>query len=363
MRRLALSTVATAVAVVTLWAITEVAYRLLSPPSYTYDATLVADDRLGWDSEPSVRPLPLNRDHSPAVLYLGDSFTQAAAWPAEAQRRLEQQGLANSGFNLGVSGYGTTQEMLKLRRYIVDLKPRAIVLLFFAWNDLRDNYPYPEIYYGPQRTSRPYLVMTDGRTSITPVRWASSMESVLLRSEAYLRLFNRATLAINARVVARWPGLPRQLGWRARLYYEHPASWQPFYRAADASSPYVQGAYEITIEALRQIRAMTDQAQAPLLVIGIDNSFTVDADDVENFLKPNPDLDPSLPMQRMTGLLKQERIAFINAQPELAALGRSLGRDVYNGPRGGLAGHLGPEGDLLIGQLAARWLATELGGR
>ena len=363
MRRLALSVVATAVAVVTLWAITEIAYRLFSPRSYTTDATLVPDEGLGWDSAPTISPLPLNRERAPAILYLGDSFTQAAGWPAEAQRRLERQGLTNTGFNLGVSGYGTTQEMLKLRRHIVDLKPRAIVVLFFAWNDLRDNYPYPEIYYGPQRTSRPYLIMTNGHASITPVQWASSIESLLLRSEAYLRLINRATLAINARVVARWPGLPAQLGWRARLYYEHPVSWQPFYRAADASSPYVQGAYETTLEALRQIRAMSDQAQAALLVIGIDNSFTVDADDVEDFLKPNPDLDSSLPMRRMTGLLQQEGIAFVNAQPELAALGRSLGRDVYNGPRGGLAGHLGPDGDLLIGQIAARWLAAKLGGR
>src|SRR5262245_10520641 len=103
------------------------AYRLFFPRSYTNDATLAPDDGLGWDSTPAVRPLPLNREQAPAILYLGDSFTQAAGWPAEAQRRLELEGLTNAGFNLGVSGYGTTQEMLKLRRYIVDLKPRAIV--------------------------------------------------------------------------------------------------------------------------------------------------------------------------------------------------------------------------------------------
>ena len=84
----------------------------------------------------------------------------------------------------------------------------------------------------------------------------------------------------------------------------------------------MQGAYDSTIEAFRGIRGAADAAHAALLVIGIDNSFTVDADDQEDFLKPHPELDPSLPMERMARLLGQEGIAFINAQPELAALAR-----------------------------------------
>ena len=78
--------------------------------------------------------------------------------------------------NLGVSGYGTTQALLKLEATHRAIKPRAIVLLFFAWNDLRDNFPYPEIYYGPQRTTRPYLIVTPDGPSSLPVRWASSFE-------------------------------------------------------------------------------------------------------------------------------------------------------------------------------------------
>lgn len=359
MRRLLVAAASTLLAVAVAWAATEFIFRMVSPPSYAPDPTLVPDSVLGWNSVPPVQALPLNSDGD-VVVYAGDSFTQQASWPADTQRLLIDSGITSRGFNLGVSGYGTTQAMLKLRHHIGELKPRAVVLLFFAWNDLRDNYPYPEIYYGPQRTTRPYLVVSNERASLTPVRWTSTVEAAALRSEVYLRLFNRATLAVNARVVSRWPSLPSQLGWRARLYYEQPASWRPFYRQSDARTPYVQGAYDSTLEALRRIRAMTDEAHARLLVIGIDNSFTVDVDDIEDFLRPNPELDPSLPMLRMTGLLREEGIPFINAQPELAELGRALGRDVYNGPRGGLAGHLGPEGNRLIAQIAARWLAAEL---
>ncbi len=357
MRRLALALASALVTLAVLWAIIEGVYRIGSPPSYTSDPTLVPDATLGWNSVPPVLALPGSGD---AIIYLGDSFTQGRLWPIEAQRLLGEQGIATSGATLGVSGYGTTQALLKLRQHMAAMKPRAIVLLFFAWNDLRDNFPYPEIYYGPQRTSRPYLIVTPGGPRLLPVRWVSSLEAALLNSEAYVRVFNRASLGINARIVQRWPDLPRTLGWRARLYYEQPVSWQPFYKASDASSPYVQGAYDSTMEAMRGLRGAARDAGAALLVIGIDNSFTVDADDQEDFLKPNPFLNPSLPMERMAGLLGQEGIAFINAQPELAALRATLGRDVYNGPRGGLAGHLGEEGDRLIGQIAARWLATAL---
>ena len=358
MRRLALALASAFITLVVLWAVLEAVYRVSSPPSYGRDPTLVPDATLGWNSVPPIQVL--DGGSGDAIVYLGDSFTHGRQWPVEAQRLLAGRGIPTRGANLGVSGYGTTQALLKLRQHIGAIKPRAIVLLFFAWNDLRDNYPYPEIYYGPQRTSRPYLIVSRQGPQLLPVRWTSSIEAALLHSEAYLRLFNRASLGINARVVQRWPDLPHSLGWRARLYYEQPVSWHPFYKASEARSPYVQGAYDSTIEAMRGIRSAADDAGAALLVIGIDNSFTVDADDQGDFLKPHPELDPSLPMTRMAQLLGQDGIAFINAQPELAALRATLGRDVYDGPRGGLAGHLGEDGDRLVGQIAARWLAHAL---
>lgn len=362
MKRLLLACAAAAAAIVVAWAVTEAAYRLVSPRSYTFDPTLTPDSTLGWDSVPALKTLG-SADSGTTILYAGDSFTQSAQWPAVAQQTLQSDGLATGGVNLGVSGYGTTQEWLKLQRHMGILKPRAIVLLFFAWNDLRDNYPYPQIYYGPQRTSRPYLIVGPNGAELIPVRWASGLDAALLHSEAYLRVFNRAALALNARIVSRWPDLPARWQWQSRLYYEHPVSWQPFYRAADAHAAYVQGAYDTTVEAFRRIHALAAAAGAELIVIGIDNSFTVDTDDAEDFLKPNPDLDPSLPMQRMAELLGREGITFVDAQPELAALRRRIDRDVYNGPRGGLAGHLGPEGDRLIGEIAARSLERALAPR
>jgi hypothetical protein len=356
LRRLALLVASTVVATALIWAAGELFFRWRFPPSYTADPTLVVDATLGWDSLPTVSTLEGNTAGRPVVAFLGDSFTHGRLWPGEAQRILLADGIAMNGVNLGVSGYGTVQEWLKLQRNTPGIAPSAVIVLFFAWNDLRDNYPYPELFYGPQRTSRPYLLLRGSDISVSPVRWSAGVDRLLLQSEFYLRVTK-----LHAAIIERWPDLPSQFEWRAKVYYEHPAGWHPFYDPALANSAYVRGAYATTIAAFRAIRDLA--RGAPVLVIGIDNAFTVDQDIAKLFIAPHPELDPSLPLNRMASLLRPEGIDFINAQPELVALAKATGRNLYNGPRTGLAGHLEPEGDRLIGTIAARWLATALRGR
>ncbi len=49
----------------------------------------------------------------------------------------------------------------------------------------------------------------------------------------------------------------------------------------------------------RGIRDLAAQSGAPLVVIGIDNAFTVDRDVADNFIAPFLDLDSSLPLARI----------------------------------------------------------------
>jgi hypothetical protein len=363
-----------ALALMLAWGAAETFFRFVYPPTYVPDAGLAPDGALGWNSVPPVTPLPLNSapykgapyDRQldaaplPSVAFVGDSFTDRKPWPAEAQRILAEHGVAVDGFNLGVSGYGTTQEVLKLEQHFRERPAQAIVVLFFAWNDLRDNYPYPELFYGPQRASRPYYLLSHGDVSLAPVRWSSWLQSGLLRSEVYLRVVNPSLRRVDAAIVRRWPDLPSSLGWRAKVYYEESAGWHPFYRRDAADSAYVAGAYETTMAAFRRMHELASSRRATLLVIGIDNAFTVDADVKDHFITPHPELDPSIPLKRIGSLLQAEGIEFIDAQPELAQLGRETGKPVYDGPRDGLAGHLQPEGYQVIGRIAARWLAERL---
>jgi hypothetical protein len=361
-RRIVSVSMSSLVAVVVLGVASEVYFRARYGASYVPDPAIRADPVLGWDTTPPVAPLPLNDRHGDTVLFLGDSFTDRKQWPAEAQRTLAAQGIRIDGYNLGVTGYGTGQEFLKLRQHIGGLAPRAVVVLFFAWNDLRDNYAYPELFYGPQRASRPYLTFSNGTLSVSPIRWSSALGASFLGSELYSRVVNRARLRFDKEIVRRWPDLPLTIGWRAQIYYEDPVSWHPFYLASRAQSAYVTGAYDATIGAFKAMRDLAGKSGSSLLVIGIDNAFTVDQAVADVYIKPSADLDTGLPLTRMARLLAEENIPFINAQPALEALGEQTGDVVYNGPAGGLgiAGHLQPKADQLIGRIAARWLADEV---
>ena len=358
--RLGVVVLAAVVATLVVWIAGEAWFRIRSPRSYVPDPTLTPHATFGWDSVPSVAALPLNQSDQPVVIFAGDSFTHGKDWPAEAQRRLRDRGVAINGFNLGVSGYGTTQEWMKVQSYAPQLHPRAIVVLLFAWNDLRDNYPYPQLYYGPQRTTRPFLLLDGNSSSLSPAG-SLSLGAFLDRSEFFLRVVNYGAMRINSAMLKRWPDAPTRWHWRGRVYYEDAAAWQPFYQSSQAESAYVRGAYDTTIEAFRRLRSVAADQHASLLVIGIDNSFTVDDDDAKFFIAPNPSLDPSLPMKRMASLLAREQIDFIDAQPRLRELRLQLGRDVYNGPPGGLAGHLDTDGDHLVGAIAAEWLTARAG--
>ena len=61
------------------------------------------------------------------------------------------------GYSLGVSGYSNLQSYLKLKKYFKEINPDLVILLFYAWNDMRDNYNKPGILYSPNTERRPYL--------------------------------------------------------------------------------------------------------------------------------------------------------------------------------------------------------------
>src|SRR5262249_24058568 len=141
-----------------------------------------ADPVLGWDSVPSIAPLD-NAGRERVVYFIGDSFTQDRRWPLAAQREAAKRGNVFDGYDLGVTGFGTTQEWLKIEREFDRYHPQTVVVQFFAWNDFRDDWPYPAIAYSPTTYRRPYLLPEGGRFVLSPadapsapVRWATDTE-------------------------------------------------------------------------------------------------------------------------------------------------------------------------------------------
>lgn len=73
------------------------------------------------------------------IVFIGDSFTEAAEVPDEetfVQRTGRRSGLRV--VNLGMGAYGPQQELIVLKRYGLNYKPRFVVWQIFEGNDLGD---------------------------------------------------------------------------------------------------------------------------------------------------------------------------------------------------------------------------------
>jgi lysophospholipase L1-like esterase len=87
------------------------------------------------------RDIEFARDGRPVMLFIGDSFV----WGVDAEADERFTDLLRSrlpGYrtvNAGVSGYGTDQEYLWLKRIWPTIQPSVVVLIFCAANDRLDN--------------------------------------------------------------------------------------------------------------------------------------------------------------------------------------------------------------------------------
>jgi hypothetical protein len=88
-----------------------------------------------------LRDIEFVPDDRPTILFLGDSFVWGL--DAEAGERftelLRPRISSHKIVAAGVSGYGTDQEYLLLRRLWPQIKPAVVVLMFCTQNDRQDN--------------------------------------------------------------------------------------------------------------------------------------------------------------------------------------------------------------------------------
>jgi hypothetical protein len=314
-------------------------------------SALRADDQLGWDSLPAIVPLE-NANRSRVVYFIGDSFTQDRQWPAVAQREAARHGVEFDGYALGVSGYGTTQEWLKIERDFDRHRPQIVVLQFFAWNDFRDDWPYPAIAYGPETSRRPYLVRDGDRYTLIRQTLPGRLVRAVTGTELWRQIGFRAILHLGD--VAAWLNIDGLVRWRVpvMVHYTERATWEPFYRG-DASIAYVREAFGSTVEALRRLDAFLKARGSRLVVIGLDNPFTVDQEVARAWIAAGRPFDPDEPLRRLSDALRPLRISFVNARPALIDLRRRLGQQIYDPPADNLSGHLQAAGDNLFGVIAA----------
>jgi hypothetical protein len=312
---------------------------------------LQPDPLLGWDSIPAIAALD-NAGRPSVVYFVGDSFTQDRQWPRVAQREAARKGVRFDGYSLGVSGFGTTQEWLKIERDFDRHRPWLVVVQLFAWNDLRDNWRYPSIAYAPETSRRPYLVPDGEGYRLLPAR-ASAPLRWLEATALWRQVFFRASL--RADDLAARIDVDRLAQWRVPLavHYTETATWEPFYRTDRVGTPYVREALNVTREALRRLSAFLTSRSARLAVVGLDNPFTVDDDVAAAWIRPGIPFDPDLPLKEIEKFSREDGVRFESARPALLDLRRRTKSKVYNPPAGELSGHLEPAGEDAFGAVAA----------
>lgn len=170
-------------------ALRAVTFGSLRAPSYGYHLQLLSrHPTRGWtleaDAEALLRTLDFTVDFRTnsagfrdvehelekppgvfRVVVLGDSFMEAGQVALESSfvRLLEARLGARRAevINLGVSGYGTAQELLMLREEGLRYDPDLVLLALFPDNDLRNNHPELERRLG-FLPSRPFARLVEG---------------------------------------------------------------------------------------------------------------------------------------------------------------------------------------------------------
>jgi hypothetical protein len=140
-------------------------------------------------------------DTKPRIIFLGDSFV----WGYDVEQKerftdkLRDQLAGWSVYNLGVSGYGTDQEYLLLKRQYDFYRPQIVFLVFCRDNDDEDNSR--NVRYGVYY--KPYFTVDGAGLSLRGVpvpkseNYFFSQHYVLAKSN-WVRLFTRAYFILNA---------------------------------------------------------------------------------------------------------------------------------------------------------------------
>ena len=142
-------------------------------------------------------------DSRPTILFLGDSFVWGV--DAEANERftdLLRKRVSNYKIvNAGVSGYGTDQEYLFLKRLWAKVQPAVVVLIFCTLNDRIDNRLNIR-YDGYQK---PYFVTASDGSLVLAGQPVPKSRQVYITENWLVRHLWLARLATAAYVEIRYP--------------------------------------------------------------------------------------------------------------------------------------------------------------
>lgn len=303
------------------------------------------------------------------IAVLGDSYAEALQvdfeqtfWRVMARDLEGCAALAGRRvevINFGVSGYGTAQELLMLRRRALRYAPDVVLLLFTTGNDVRNNSK------PLQRGGRPYASVQDGKvvfdmsfldkaSSRWKLSWAGRLYYTLRRRSRVVQLLASAqNLSLRGAEPAAAPGAGTPQGFEPGLDDE-------VYR--EPADPLWRDAWNLS-EAL--LLATRDEAAAHGAIFALatgSQSAQVHPDPAvrEAFAKALGVPDLLRPDRRLEAFAAREKIPFLMLVPPLRAFAEQHGTCVHGFSQDPCTGHWNADGHRVAGQALAPFLCAEV---
>ena len=373
-------------AVLVALALAEGVARLLLPPTRYHDSPLEFDPVLGFRGVPGHRhpvrdhtgthEFALNEDgfrgrplpSAPAppgvqrIALLGDSFLvgEVAAEEDLLATRLESllsaAGAPVEVYNLGVTDYGTAQQLLLLERVAERVQPDLVVLALFTGNDIVNNWPglAGTIIGSPGDPIRPYLLATEGGLRPT---WVDPLRGAVLRRSRLFTFLERRLLARSV----EWRDVSRGASRRSRLTQGRaPREQLEVLRQHPVDSPW-EAAWQNSFALLRALHTRCQALGVPLRVLVIPHAYQVEhgaiavryAVEARTFARRSLDklLDWNLPERRLAAFFEAEEIPAHMLLPALRSSAREA--RVYAEDE-----HWNERGHRVAADVLAQWLRS-----
>lgn len=307
------------------------------------------------------------------IALIGDSYTDAFGVPIEARYTEVLEDELNSRcnalnmkkvevLNFGMSGWGTTQELLAFRHHARKYSPDLVILAFLPYNDIRNNSKSLE-----KNDGIPYYFYKGTELELdNSFRDTPSHKQTLLKKLAYtvinysrlMQVVYRANTVIKNNSLQKTQGRenkrnnPLEIGLDENVF--HPptdTSWKE--------------AWHITEGLLSLTRQEVLQDNADFLLVTLTQGTVVHPNEKvrERFLKKLGTKNLFYPQERITEFARQEGIDILNlVNPfQKYALDNQVYLHGFSNTKMGM-GHWNIEGHELAGKVVADKVCEKFGG-
>lgn len=252
------------------------------------------------------------------IAILGDSFVEGrevvldSVYSKALERYLRQRALNYETLNFGVNGYGTDQELMLLKKYVLKFDP-DLVILAFCKNDILNNLITGMFDLTPQGTLRFTPIELSFASKVRAWLWGNSYLFVLLNvklprlMQLGTRTGRRARMLFGGNMMERW-------GDYIDAQQDLASYLVPVY--AKEENQQAISMKRLTEAILLEFRRLCQENGCKLVFLIVDSRFQLRPQEWEQTLRGyglDPELyDPEAVDKWLTALANREAIPVIN---------------------------------------------------